>query len=150
MRTDKHKKKDLEIYCFLKEARELGINSTILGNSESEDPNMLRVAGDAAEGYIISSSEPKEKTRKIAIFEKKYENEFGTLPDVLAANAYDSLMLQILSYEKCHGDSDCMIIELHKVKGYSGVSGMININQDGSTAKQNVFKIVKDKQFIAI
>ena len=40
---------------FLKQARELGLTSTILSHSEAEDPNVLEVAGKAGRGYVYEA-----------------------------------------------------------------------------------------------
>lgn len=135
---------------LLKQARELGIRSKILGHYEAEDPTVLKFAGEAAEGFTISSSEPTTKTEQITSFEQRYQKRFGSLPDVLASNAYDALNLQVIAYKKCSGQPDCMREELHKVNNYSGVSGVITILPDGSTAKPTVFKVVKNGKFVKI
>ncbi|MBI4171019.1 MAG: ABC transporter substrate-binding protein [Candidatus Aenigmarchaeota archaeon] len=134
--------------AFLKQARELGINATIISMSEAEDPNVLESAGNAAEGFIISSSEPAIKTDSIKRFEESYKNKFGRLPDVLAANAYDALHIQIAAYQKCLGGKECMKAELHKTSNYPGISGQITIQPDGSTSKPLILKIVRNGTFV--
>jgi branched-chain amino acid transport system substrate-binding protein len=133
---------------FLRESKELGINSKILGYYEGDDPAALNIAKDAAEGFIISSSDPTIDSEKIKDFEKRYEEKYKAKPDVVAANSYDALMLQVETYKKCNGNTDCIALELHKVKDYSGVSGEITINPDGSTTKPTIFKIVKNGGFV--
>ncbi len=133
---------------LLKQARELGITSTIISMSEAEDPNVLSTAGNAADGFIISSSEPAIKTEKVKQFEEDYKKKFNTLPDVLAANAYDALKIQISVYETCKGETSCMKNELHKIKDYDGASGKITINPDGSTNKPFIIKIVRNGTFV--
>lgn len=133
---------------LLKQAKELGIKAKLLGNPSNEDPTVIATAGATAEGFLISSDEPFPKTPNILDFEKRYEEKFGIKPDVYAANSYDALNLQVMVFEKCGKDSDCMIQELHSVKNYPGVSGTITIEKDGSASKPNVFKVVKDGKFV--
>ncbi|MDD5163150.1 MAG: ABC transporter substrate-binding protein [Candidatus ainarchaeum sp.] len=133
---------------FLKQAKELGIEAKIMSHSEAEDPNVLATAAEAAEGFIISSSEPKIKTKEILDFKEKYSKAFGAEPDILAATAYDSLKLQVIAFEKCNGSSDCMAEEFHKTKNYAGASGNITINANGSSDKPTNFKIVKNGKFV--
>mgnify|MGYP001578515836 CR=1 FL=1 len=135
---------------FIKQARELGIKSTLLSRSEAEDPNVLQAAGNVAEGFIISSSEPSVKTPAIAAFEERYKQRYGTLPDVIAANAYDALRIQVMAYEQCGEQIDCMPRQLHQVKNYDGVSGSITISDDGSAEKPVIWKTVKNGQFVKI
>lgn len=135
---------------FIKQTRELGIKSTLLSISEAEDPGVLQVAGFAAEGFVISSSEPTEKTPAVTSFEERYKQKFGNEADIIAANAYDALKLQILAYEKCAGQVGCMVDYLHQVKNYDGASGNITVNQDGSADKPVIWKVVRGGKFVKI
>jgi branched-chain amino acid transport system substrate-binding protein len=133
----------------IKQARELGIESKLIGDYESEDPTILKIAGNTAEGYIFSSSEPATPTQKVIDFQNKYKQKFGELPDVLAANGYDAIHLQVDAYVACKGDTDCMANRLESIKDYDGVSGSITIDpKDHSVTKPNIFKIVKNGQFV--
>jgi len=133
---------------FIKQARELGLTSGLLSHSEAEDPSVLEVAGDAAEGFVFSSSEPKDKTGTVLDFERRYENRYGSKPDVIAANAYDAFVLQVQAYTQCKGDTKCMLRELRNVTAHDGVSGEITINSDGSASKPAIFKVVKNRRFV--
>ena len=133
---------------FLKQARELGLTSRILSHSEAEDPNVLEVAGRAAEGFFISSSEPKDKNKTVLDFDRQYKNRYGSPPDVIAANAYDAFVLQMQVYDVCGKDTECMIRGLRSVRNHDGVSGKITINPDGSASKPAMFKVVKNGQFV--
>ena len=135
---------------FIKQARELGITSKILSHSEAEDPNVLEVAGSAAEGFFISSSEPKTKTSVVRDFEKRYQEKYSTPPDVIAANAYDAFTLQVLAWWECNGEIACMENSFRSIKEYAGVSGNLTMNPDGSTTKPVLFKVVKNGKFVEI
>lgn len=132
----------------VKQAREIGIKSTLVGDYESEDPTVLEYAGAAAEGLIFSSSQPAIRNDKVMSFEQKYQKAYGELPDVLASNAYDAIHLQADAYVACAGNTDCMSENLSNVRNYDGVSGSITIDpKDHSVTKLNVFKIVKNEKF---
>ena len=133
---------------LIKQARELGINTTIMSFSEAEDPGVLSSAGTAAEGLIVSSAESPTKSLSAQQFQERYKQRFGTPPDVLAANAYDSFMLEMNAYNTCGKNSECMRTALHSVANYLGVSGEITINPDGASFKPNMFKIVKNGTFV--
>ena len=133
---------------FIKQARELGITSKILSHSEAEDPNVLVAAGAAAEGFYLSSSEPKDKTDEVLDFEKRYEEKYGSKSDVIAANAYDAFTLQVLAYRECGLNLSCMAKEFRSIKDYDGVSGNLTANADGTIEKPVLFKVVKDGAFV--
>lgn len=134
----------------VKQSRELGIKSAIMGEYESEDPTLIRLARAATEDMIFSSPSPRVKTPKMIRFEKRYQNRFGEDPDVLARNAYDAITLQAITLVVCQGDTDCMARRLEKIKNYDGVSGRITINQDHSVTKPITFKIIKRGAFLEI
>jgi branched-chain amino acid transport system substrate-binding protein len=135
----------------VKQAREVGIKAPIMGDYESEDPTVLNLAGKAAEGMIISSSQPENATESILNFQKRYKAKFGEEPDVLATNAYDAVMIQATAYAACNGDTTCMAKEISSTSNYVGVSGNITVDaKDHSVSKPTMFKIVKDGKFVEV
>lgn len=133
---------------FLKQAREMGVSSIILSQSTAEDPKVLEAAKEASEGLIISSSQPKETTKEIENFNEKYFEKYGEHPNIMTAIAYDSTIIQIKAYETCAGEVECIQSEIKNVKNYSGASGVITINSEGSTNREPNFKIVKEGKFV--
>ncbi len=133
---------------LLKQARELGIKASILGNSQNEDPTIIDTAGKAAEGFLISSDEPFPKTNTITDFEKRFFAKYNQKPDVYATNSYDALTIQVEAFKKCKGDTECMLVEARAIKNYPGVSGVITIKPDGSASKSTTFKVVRNGAFV--
>lgn len=133
---------------IIKQAREMGITAPLIGDYESEDPTIIEYAGQATEGFIFSSSDLLTETPDVIIFKQKYKQNYNLEADVVASNAYDSLKLQVQAYLTCTGEPNCMALELHKIKNYSGASGIITINQDGVATKPTAFKIIKQGKFI--
>jgi len=133
---------------FLKQAREMGVNSVILSQSTAEDPKVLEASQGASEGLIISSSQPRTLTLEIESFNKKYFEKYGANPNIMTAIAYDSTILQVKAYEKCKGEVSCIQTEIKNVKKYSGASGVLTMNSQGSTDRDPNFKIVKDGKFV--
>lgn len=135
----------------VKQAREVGVTSVIMGDYESEDPTVLNLAGKAAEGMIISSSQPEVLSADVLDFQKRYEAKYGETPDVLATNAYDAVIIQAKAYALCNGDSACMAKEIASTKNFAGVSGQITIDpKDHSVSKPTIFKVVKDGKFVEL
>ncbi|VVB76203.1 Periplasmic binding protein [uncultured archaeon] len=135
---------------FLKQSKELGLSAIIISQSTAEDPSVISSAQGGAEGMIISSSSPKITTPQISAFSSEYQKAFGKSPDVLAAIAYDSLMLEVSALNKCGKDVLCMRNEFSSIKNYSGASGLITMGADGSTQREPNFKIVKNGEFVQI
>lgn len=134
----------------IKQTREMGIESKIIGEYESEDPTVIRLARDAAEGVVISYPEQMPLTATMKQFEKRYQEKYGEAPNLLAKNGYDAVMLSVTNYVHCKTNTDCIAEKLEKTKDYDGASGMISINPDHSVIKPIHFKIIQNGQFILI
>ncbi len=137
-----------ELGLILKEIKELGIESKIISYYQAENPVVIDVAKNAAEGLIVSSPESGEKTNTQINFEKEYYVRFNSFPTVLTTNAYDALNIQVNAYKECNGERECIKEYMYSLKDYDGVSGVINIGSDGTAIKEIIFKIVKDGKFI--
>jgi branched-chain amino acid transport system substrate-binding protein len=136
---------------LVKQTREIGVDAPIIAHHEVEDPTVLEFAQGAAEGMIVSSSQPEVKTANVKAFEEKYLAAYGEMPDVLASNAYDSVRLQVESYVACAKDVTCTKEKLEAVQNYDGVSGRITIDpQTHAVAKPNIFKVVRDGAFVEL
>lgn len=135
---------------FIKQAKELSIGSQIVTYHEAEDQVVIDTAGLNAEGLILSSLDPENESQKVSDFEKRYQEQYNELPDPVVTNAYDSFMIQMMVYDRCNGETNCMVKELEKISNYDGVSGRITINPDRSASKPTIFKIVKDGEFVKI
>ena len=133
---------------FFKALREAGIPAPILGDYETEDQEVLDVAGSAAEGVIFASTAQGEKTAAMTNFTRRYIRRFGQEPDLLAANSYDDIVLGVACFLKCQGDRECMGQRMHQITNYQGASGVITIKQSGATDKPAIFKMIKNRTFI--
>ncbi len=132
---------------IMKQARNLGITSQFLTVDEAEEENVLKVAGDAAEGTILFAPEPATLSSEQKIFRKEFEKRNGYAPNSLSASAYDATQLAIASLKKCNGESSCAKKELYLTRDYPGVSGDISIDSDGGCQKSFVKKKVIDSTF---
>jgi branched-chain amino acid transport system substrate-binding protein len=135
---------------LLKQSRELGVSSKFLSQSTAEDPTVLSAAQGAAEGMIISTSEPKTITPEIEAFKSAYAAKYNKNANIMSAIAYDSLMLEVAALNKCNKEVECLRNEFSSIKNYSGASGLITMGADGSTYREPNFKIVKNGEFVQI
>ncbi len=136
-----------QMALILKQAEEVNIRSQIIGTYESEDEQIIKVAGSGAEGLIISSPVGGIKGDNYYSFQEKYHNKYGEKPTVIALMAYDGLKLQIEAFDNCDGNRDCMIKYLYNVKDYEGVSGKFSISDKGTAKRTFIFKKVVNNEF---
>ena len=135
---------------LLKQARELGFKTQWFTYNAFESPEILKIAGIAAEGVIYTSSnlfdspnlqpEPKQ-------FLDCYLSTYGERPNLYAATAYDAMRLLALASISSDGSKEGIQRFLASVTNYHGASGMITFDQDGSVQKPVFLKTVRDGQF---
>ncbi len=138
---------------ILKQAKELGIDAEFFSSAGIEDPELFKIAGDAAEGVIFGSpafsvDSTDSHTKQ---FVSKYRNRYGDDPSVYAANAYDTVML-IAGALKDTGStkSDDIKRYLYQIKDYQGASGQITFDSYGEVVKPIILKKIVNGNFTAL
>lgn len=133
-----------EIGYIFKQARELGINVQFLGASGMESPEIVKIAGKAAEGAIYTQADDNLGRDFVDTYQKKY----GKTPDVNAAQAYDSIKILANVIGQKNMSSDEIRTKLLEIKNYPGVSGRTSFLPNGDTNKPPIFKMIKDGKFV--
>lgn len=128
---------------LMRQAKELDINKPLYFQTEAvEDSNVLREAGESAEGatYILPAS---AEGASADAFVKAYEEEYGKKPELFAAEAYDIVYL-IAAAIRTDPDSDSyanLVRDyLYNVSDYAGASGIISFNDKGDVVKPMAIK----------
>ncbi len=128
-----------------KQARDLGIQSRILGAVALAYDDYIKLAGNASDGTIACttflSSNPNPKTQE---FVKKYQEKYNELPDHSAAQTYDAMNLIAqaaangkLSFADTAADRQKIRDELIKVNSYQGVASPITYGPNVRDAYTN-------------
>lgn len=118
----------------IKQARELGIKTKFLSISTLNDPEVFSITGpEAVEGTIITdaSFDPQSDNPAAKKFMTDFRKMFNKKPGILANTAYDALMIIVHAIEKTGTNPDVIANYLHKMEGYSGVSGDISFSEGG-------------------
>lgn len=135
----------------VKQARELGIKTTILSFSSVVTDEFLQTAGSAAEGSLATSVgwDPNDTSTSVQNFITNFTKKFNAAPTVYSATSYDAVQL-IANGIKANGYSaDGIKKFLHTVSDYPGISGKTTIEDDGMPIKPVYFKVVKDGKWVA-
>ncbi len=134
---------------MLKQARELGINATFYGTSPIEGEEFIKTAGDTAEGFTYPYPYDDTSTdAKMKRFRETYLKTYGKRNEMLAANAYDTIMLLSRCFERVGTDVEKVKMCLYGTKNYSGASGTFSFDENGDVSKPFVVKMVKDREFV--
>ena len=135
---------------IIKQARQLGIKTPIIGGDTWETPEFIDIGKEAVEGTVFSTFFASEKplTEESKIFLEAYRKQYKKEPAAVTALAYDAYLV-ILDAIKRANSADPVKIrdEIAKTKNFPGAAGVITIDKNNNAVKDAVLKIVKDGKF---
>ncbi|MBI3032786.1 ABC transporter substrate-binding protein [Candidatus Woesearchaeota archaeon] len=139
----------------IKQIKELGITAQLLGPLTIETPQLLKTAGQAAEGiyYSYPLFDPYEGTEKMKQFNQLYHSKFGEDAEGYAAYGYDATMVIADALKQCEQNDTltiCIRDYLYHIKNYEGVTGNISFDEYGEVIQPLTVKTVKDGQFVKL
>jgi len=130
---------------FLKQTKELGIDLLILAPEVVEDPQIIEIAKEGAEGLLFT----RAKEEKNEEFINGYNLVYGKDPGAYAAFYYDALKILANALTECNEDINCIKGYFIGVNNYEGVSGNINFDEKGDlVGREFIIKTIKNGQFV--
>lgn len=130
-----------EVGKIVKQAREMGITSPILGGDGWDSPKLAEIAGAEAlnNTFLTNHYSPEDKSPAVAQFVEKYKAEYGLVPDAMAALGYDTMMLLAEAIIKANSVSPDKIKDaLAAIKDFKAVTGNITMNNTHDASKSAV------------
>ena len=138
---------------ILKQARELGLDSQFLGSTTHEDPRLLTIAGNAAEGFVYPFStgyDEGSQAEAVVEFQHAFETKFSKKPGLVTALGYDCANLLIDAVEKVGPNSERVRDYLAGVHGYQGATGEMSFDANGDIHKPVRLKTLKNGRFVFV
>lgn len=122
------------------QARKLGIKAPFLGGDGWDSAQLTAIAGAAIDGsYYSNHYAPDEQRPEVSNFVKKYKDEFGTVPDGLAALGYDATLLLGDAIKRSKSLEGAEIAKaIAATKDFRGVTGVFSIDADRNAKKSAV------------
>jgi branched-chain amino acid transport system substrate-binding protein len=118
-----------EVGKIVKQARELGIQSKLLGTDGWDDPKVVDIAGADALNNTFFSTHYFEKDEEVQGFIKAYKEEYGKDPNVFAALGYDAGKMMIDAIKRAGGtDSEKLVKALEETKDLQVGTGKITMD----------------------
>jgi branched-chain amino acid transport system substrate-binding protein len=139
-----------EAALLAKQARELGYKGGLLGGDAWDAPELIQIAGAAAEGLTFSTHyDPAGATTPMSKkFVDLYTAKFKKDPNAMAALGYDAYMLMLDSITRANStDGKAIRDQIAVTKKFEGVTGYITIDENHDASKTAVIKTVKDGKF---
>ena len=137
-----------EAASIVRQAKELGITSQILGEEGFDSPKFIEIAGPAAEGVIIATNLDRDDPRPLVQnFLKKYREAYKEDADMVGASSYDAFMILVKAIEKAGIDPKAIQKALLETKDYNGLTGKISRFVQGEVVKPVQIQVVKGGKF---
>lgn len=138
-----------EMGKILKEARELGLVTPVVSTGLFEDPDVLKTAGDAAEGiyYSFASYNPSSTDATIKNFVTSYNTAYHSEPDILAALGYDAVRVINEAYSVPAATGENIRDKLYSIQAFPGVTGDMSFDKNGDVTKPFGIKRVVNGRF---
>ena len=131
------------------QAREIGIDTPIVGGNGFNSPALIKGAGEAAEGVIVgaawNSASDNEQNVK---FIEDYTAEFSSAPDQFSAQAYAGM--QIIDHAVragCSADREDIKTNLGEIKNVPTVLGDVSLNENRDAVHDALVQVVRDGKF---
>jgi branched-chain amino acid transport system substrate-binding protein len=134
---------------IVKQAKELGIKTQFIASSPVEGEEVLTIAGELANGIIYPypyDIESEDKNQEA--FRIKYKEKYKMLPEMLAANAFDALMIVAEMIDKYGYNVEKIKDGLYKIKNYHGASGVLSFDKNGDVHKPIIIKKIENGRFV--
>ena len=139
-----------EAALLAKQARELGYEGALLGGDAWDAPELIEIAGEAAEGLTFSTHYHPEGavTPTSEEFVELYRDTYDREPNAFAALGYDAYMLLLDAIERAGSvDGDAIREAIAATEKFEGVTGWITINEEHDATKSAVIKTVENGEF---
>jgi len=142
-----------ESALIMKQARQLGITLPFLGGDTWETPEIIRIAGEAAEGAVYSSfyDPAVPLTDRAAEFLDAFAAEYGKDEPVtgVTAQGFDAYLLALETIQKAGRlDGPALRDTLAATKDFEGATGFVTLDENGDAVKPAVIKIIQGGQFV--
>ena len=138
-----------EAGLLLRQKKEMGWDVPFLGGDATNNPDLVKIAGDTAEGfYFLSPPVPQDLPSEeaqafLAAFGKKYDGASpGSIWAVLAGDGFRVITAAIEATGST--DSDTLADYLHNdLKDFSGLTGTLSFNEKGDRVGElyQVYKV---------
>jgi branched-chain amino acid transport system substrate-binding protein len=127
------------------QARKLGLKVPFLGGDGWDSSQLAAIGGEAIEGsYYSNHYSPDEQRPVVQEFVKKYQADFGQVPDGLAALGYDAAKLLFDAMGRAESlDGPALAKAIAATKDFQGVTGVFSIDENRNAKKPAVVVVMK-------
>ena len=135
-----------DVGLIAKQARDKGITVPLIGGDGWDSEQLYKIGGAALNGsYFTNHYSPYDTDQKVVKFVNDYKAKYGSIPDALAATAYDAARIMFDAIKRSKSLSGPDIRDaLAATKDFPGVTGNVTFNQNRDAVKPIVMIEIKD------
>lgn len=140
-----------DVGLFAKQARDKGLTVPLLGGDGWDSPSLYKIGGSALNGsYFSNHYSPDDADPIVQKFVNDYKTRYGTVPDALAATAYDAARIMFDAIKRANSlDGSAIREALAATKEFPGVTGKVTFNENRDAVKPIVMvKIEEGGKFV--
>lgn len=130
------------------QSRKLAIKVQLIGADGSYSADLIKIGGQAVEGYLLSVPYVFTEDDPFAV---KFKKEYGTHPDAWAGQSYDAVGMAVEAIKAVGTDRaqirDWLASRTTPEKAYKGVTGPTYFDEKRDVQKPVFFAIVKGGKF---
>jgi branched-chain amino acid transport system substrate-binding protein len=134
---------------FIVQAKEIGLNMNIIAPDSMHDEELIKIAGEAANGVIVTTIayDPESTEENIKEFVETFKEKYGNIPNNYAAHGYDAMMILAKAISEVGYDSEKIRDYIYQIKDYPGISGNTTFDSKGDVIKPPRITIIKNGRF---
>ena len=135
-----------DVGLIAKQARDKGITVPFVGGDGWDSVQLYAIGGSALNGsYFTNHYSPYDTDPKVQKFVNDYKSRYNTIPDALAATAYDAANIMFDAVKRSKSLSGPDIRDaLAATNAFPGVTGTVTFNQQRDAVKPIVMIEIKD------
>jgi branched-chain amino acid transport system substrate-binding protein len=134
-----------DVGLIAKQARDKGITVPLIGGDGWDSEQLYKIGGTALNGsYFTNHYSPYDTDPRVVKFVDDYKKRYNSIPDALAATAYDAanIMFDAIKRSKSLSGPDIRDA-LAATKAFPGVTGTVTFNEQRDAVKPIVMIEIK-------
>ncbi len=137
--------------AIIREARLMGIQQPIIGGIAMDQKRILTLVGkETKDVFLPTNFYPHSKSTEVERFVKNFQKRYGRMPDVMAAQGYDTIHALAYAIKKAGSTVPSeMAKALRSADNLRGATGNLRFSKDGDRVMDKIFiKMMENGQFV--
>ena len=140
-----------ESALVMKQARELGISTPVIGGDTWETPEFIDVGGERVDGAVFSTFFAAEYagTPQAQTFLEEYAKRYTREPAAVTALGYDGYLVALDAIKRAGSlDPKAVRDAIAATSGFVGATGVTTLDSNGDATKSAYIKAVSGGRFV--